>query len=335
MYFRVKSIFQESNAAVENVAFPHTLWSNGSSLIDLSCLFKLQWDLPVPLCQMPQCTQISHWLENTLFLPATALDSIIVNQEHMASLAPATSLPCPLLPPLPPLSPYQVPHTHTHSLSRFLSPSLQIRAAEVYCYFIKTAAAMGGPRSGWLPCEWGIIIWPGDTSWSSPIFLIEGFNTSYRETAVLQISTFSVTLTNVLLGLCRGLTVSKALCSCPPSQHRHLNHQTHTFAHILNLCTCQKRQGNRGSCVWSLCLIIYLSFYLAVAKVHMHSVVQHNIYCWETAVRYQVTDYELNLTSLADWFKSLLKTKPNSVCESVNSYLITFDYVGTHFHCPW
>ena len=140
---------------------------------------------------------------------------------------------CPATPPLPfastataAVSSATHTHTHTHSPSPFLSPSLQIRAAEVYCYFTRAGAA----RGGWLPCEWGIIM-----SWRhgqvQPNSSDKCFNTSYRETAVLQISAFSVTLTNVLLGLCRSQTVSKALCSCPPSQHRHLNHHTHSYTH--------------------------------------------------------------------------------------------------------
>ena len=108
MYFHVIRIFQKGNNAVENVAFPHTLWSNGSSLIDLSCLFKLQWDLPVLLSNASLHTNFS--LAGKHFLSATALDSIIVNQEHMVFLAPLP-LPCPPLPP--PLPPYPVPHTHS------------------------------------------------------------------------------------------------------------------------------------------------------------------------------------------------------------------------------
>ena len=127
MYFRVRSIFQESNGA-----FPHTPWSNGSSLIDLSCLFKLQQDLAVPPSNASVHTHFG--LARKRLLTATALDSIIVNQEHMV-----LPLSCP-----PPPPPYPVPHTH--SPSSFLSPSLQIRAAEVYCYFIQAvAAAMGDP----------------------------------------------------------------------------------------------------------------------------------------------------------------------------------------------
>lgn len=140
MHFRVIRIFQESNSAVKNVgAFPHTLWSNGSSLIDLSCLFKLQWDLPVPLSNASVHTNFS--LAGKHFLSATVLDSIIVNQEHMAFLA-WLHLACQPLPP--PLPPYPVPHTHTHTQSSFLSPSLQIRAAEFYCYFIWAGDARGG-----------------------------------------------------------------------------------------------------------------------------------------------------------------------------------------------
>lgn len=46
--FQILRIFQASTSAVESVVtFPHSLWRNGSLLIDLSCLFKLQWDVPV------------------------------------------------------------------------------------------------------------------------------------------------------------------------------------------------------------------------------------------------------------------------------------------------
>lgn len=146
-----------------------------------------------------------------------------------------------------PATPYHQCHTHS---PLFLSLSLQIRAAKLYCYFIQAGAATGGPaKAGYLVN--GALFWAGDTSWSSPIFLIECFNTSYRETAVLQISMFSVTMINVLLRLCRSLTISKGLFSFPPSQHRHLN-TTHTYiqhthrTHILNPSTCQKRQSSRG-----------------------------------------------------------------------------------------
>lgn len=182
------------------------------------------------LCQTPQCTQISHWLENTFFLLLHLIQSSSIRNIwyffFFFSYAPKP-LPCP--PPSPP-PPYPVPHTHTHTLP-FLSLSLQIRAAELYCYFIQADSATGGlAQTGYLVN--GALLRAGDTNWSSPIFLIECFNTSYRETAVLQISMFSVTLTNVLLGLCRSPTVSKAFCSYPPSQHKHFNHtQTHTTTH--------------------------------------------------------------------------------------------------------
>lgn len=165
MFFHVIRIFQESHNAVENVAFPHTLWSNGSSLIDLSCLFKLQWDLPVPLSNASLHTNFS--LAGKHFLSATALDSIIVNQEHMVFLSLAT-------PPLPTTSTATAAvtsATHALSPSPFLSPSLQIRAAEVYCYFTWADAAKGGAaQAGYLVN--GALLWAGDTSWSSPIFLI-------------------------------------------------------------------------------------------------------------------------------------------------------------------
>lgn len=82
--FSVRS--SERNSTVENVrAFPRTLWSNGSSLIDLSCLFKLQWNLRVPLSNASLHANFSP--AGNHFLSATALDSIIVNQEHMVFLA--------------------------------------------------------------------------------------------------------------------------------------------------------------------------------------------------------------------------------------------------------
>ena len=119
---------------------------------------------------------------------------------------------------------------HTHAPSFSFAPSLQISAAEVHCYFIKAAAATGDlVRAGYLVN--GALLWAGDTGWSSPIFLIEGFNTSYGETAVLQISTFPVTLTNVLLGLGRSSDSFQSRRSCPPPRHRHLNRQTHTHLH--------------------------------------------------------------------------------------------------------
>lgn len=135
----------QSSSAVENGgAFPHTRWSNGSSLIDLSCLFKFHRDLNVPLSNASAHADFP--LAGKCLLSATALDSIIVNQEHMVFLI-GLPLFCPPLPLYP------------HSPSRFLSPSLQIRAAEVYCHFIQAGAAMGGPGPGWLHCEWGIMSW--------------------------------------------------------------------------------------------------------------------------------------------------------------------------------
>lgn len=53
----------------ENVgAFPHTPWSNGSSLIDWSCLFKLQRDFPVPLSSVSVYTDFFYLPENTFSL---------------------------------------------------------------------------------------------------------------------------------------------------------------------------------------------------------------------------------------------------------------------------
>lgn len=157
---------------------------------------------------MPHCTQISHRLETTFSLLLRLIQSSSIRNIWCF-------LPSYALPPVP------------HALPPFLSLSLQIRAAKLYCYFIQAGAATGGPaKAGYLVN--GALLWAGDTSWSSPIFLIECFNTSYRETAVLQISMFSVTMINVLLRLCRSLTISKGLFSSPPSQHRHLN-TTHTY----------------------------------------------------------------------------------------------------------
>lgn len=99
----------------------------------------------------------------------------------------------------------------------------------------------------------------------------------------------------------------------PSTDTLNIESHLHTHTHILNPCTCQKRQCNRGSCVWSLCLIIYLSFCLQLPKCKCR-VVQHNIYCWKTAVRCQVTKHVLNLTPHADWFKSMLKSKTVEKC---------------------
>ncbi len=208
---------------------------------------------------------------------------------------------------------YPMPHTHSSSL--FLSPSLQIRAAGVYCYLIQAGAAMGGPAlPGYLVN--GALLWAGDTSWSSPIFLIECFNTSYRETAVLQISTLCD------IDKCAAWTLQKpnssqALCSSLPSQHRHLNLPPHTHTHTHTQTHTPYELGWRGRITEVLCLIPTVNHlpvhWLTVAKAQMQSVVQHNIYCWETAVKRQVTKYELNSTSHADWFKSVVTTNLRSV----------------------
>lgn len=149
----------------------------------LICLAYLSFrNISVPFYQTLQCTQISQWLES-VSLPATALNSIIVNQDHMVFLA-WLPLPCP-----PPSPLHAAPHTH----SPFLSVSLQIRAAEVRCYFIQDRLAT---EDGFL--------WMGpyyELETQGHFFLIECFNTSYKETAGLQIKMFSVAMINVLFGV--------------------------------------------------------------------------------------------------------------------------------------
>lgn len=100
----------------------------------------------------------------------------------------------------------------------------------------------------------------------------------------------------------------------------------HTHIYILKPLHLPEEAGqSRLLCV--ITLLNHLSvILLTVAKVQMQSVVQHNIYCWETAVRCQVTKHVLNVTSHADWFKSMVKSKTvvlkkkKSICEGVNWY---------------
>ena len=95
------------------------------------------------LCQMPQCTQILHWLENAFFLLLLLIQpSSIRNIWCFLSGVP---------PPLPTTftAAAAIVSSATH-IPLFLPFSLQIRAAEVYCYFIQAGTATEGPGPGWL-----------------------------------------------------------------------------------------------------------------------------------------------------------------------------------------
>lgn len=73
---------QSNSAAVNGEAFPHTFWSNGSSLIDFSCLSKSHRDHPVPLSNTSLHTDFS--LSGKMqFLPLRLFQSSVSNMQHL------------------------------------------------------------------------------------------------------------------------------------------------------------------------------------------------------------------------------------------------------------
>lgn len=206
MYFRVKSIFLESNSAVENVRdFPHTLRGNGSSLIDLSCLFEPRWDQPA-LCLMSQrYTDFSfHWKTPSL------LDHTRFSHRPSGTYGVSSSP-----------SPAQLQRVQCHTCTVYKLEQLRFTATS----YRPALPWEAQPRV--VTLSMGHYYGAEDTSWFSPTFLIGRFNTSYRETAVLQISALCD------IDKCAAWTLQKpsgsqACCSCLPSQHGYLNHPTHT-----------------------------------------------------------------------------------------------------------
>lgn len=152
----------------------------------MSCLFKLHRDPPVPQSNALGNTDFS--LAGKLLLTATALDSIIRNIWCLL-------LGCPFS------AHHRCRHCnlhHTHSTSLFVLPTLQIRAAEVYCYFIKANAAMRGMAQAGYLVRHKLV---------QPNICV---STHHREKQLYYKLMRSLTLTNVLLGLCRKLALSQA-----------------------------------------------------------------------------------------------------------------------------
>lgn len=139
MYIHFRNIFSESSSTVVRTHFGVMAHRE---LISPACLSPTE--ISLSLCQILQRTRTSPLAGKRL--SATALNSIIANQEHMVRLIGAAT----------PLSAAANSGPVPHTLSE---ASLQIRAAEVYCRSLQSGPAMGGPGPGWLPREWGIMSW--------------------------------------------------------------------------------------------------------------------------------------------------------------------------------